>query len=225
MQPAMRKKRAEEEKRMAEVYTERSTFLTKWLWILFWLVIPSFVAESMSTFGLKSDSNTIHMVGAIMSALTSATYGAILLRISSVEEKYRPAGICTLAIVGISVLDIILNALNLPEVERFSLALAVPIIILGLYSTYKEFYAHAAVLIGIDFNLSEKWERLWKWRIRILIVTVVSFLLLFLSILLGLVLIFSCAIAALVLSILKLVYLYSTAERLSIYKKTHSNNQ
>ncbi len=223
--PAERKKQADEEKRMIEVYTERSDFLIKWFRILLILTIPYLIAYFLTRFSMEASSSArnLHMAGTLISLLTSVAYGSILLRMSSVEKRYRTAGICMLISSAIDFLNLIL-LLSDRSGTVFSV-LFVPSVIATLCATYKEYSAHSAVLNGIDSYLSEKWARLWILYICSLGGVFVSTLLMFLLIRFGFVLLIISCIAFLIEEILKLVYLHSSAEKLTIYRDNHTNNR
>ena len=227
--PAERKKQAEEEKRMIEVYTERSDFLIKWFRILLILTIPYLIAYFLTRFSVETSSSArnLHIAGSLISLLTSVVYGSILLRMSSVEKRYHTAGICVLISSAIDFLDLIFS-LSDRSGTAFSVlvyVLLVLSVITTLCATYKEYSGHSAVFNGIDSYLCEKWARLWILFICSLGGVFVSVLFMFISIGFGLFLLIISCIAVLIGGILKLVYLHSSAEKLTIYRDDHTNNR
>ena len=64
----------------------------------------------------------------------------------------------------------------------------------------------------MDAVLSEKWLKLWKWYVIVLVASFAGVLLIFLSAILGVLAMLFAAIAALVVGVLELVYLYRQAK-------------
>ena len=72
--------------------------------------------------------------------------------------------------------------------------------------------AHSAVLSGGDNELSEKWEVLWKLYSGLFLGMLGCIIVMLILPILGAIAILGCAIGTVVVSILKLVYLYRTAK-------------
>ncbi len=211
---AMDRFRAPEQRRYQQQYeaskqaaiASRAKLLGKWLWVLFWLVIPASLAGLLENNTVASISRPLYQFGIYLNVATSGAYGLILVKLHSVEPKYRTAGICLLISAGIQLLSALIGNLG------SSLLLLLPGVILGLVSTYQEYTAHSLVLVGLDNELSAKWERLWKWQIGLLGALLGCVLLLIISPLLGVLVMIAAAIGIIVVSIVKLVYLYKTAK-------------
>lgn len=178
---------------------EKGTVMTKWLWVLFWLFVPSTIASILMEW-----VPPLQTVGVVVSLLCSIVYGVVLLQLASQEQSYRTAGILTLivALVNIPVLFIRNDIVAGMIVAIFA--------VVDLISCYYEFNAHANVLEGVDNLLSEQWRKLWKWMLGATIAMVVGAVLVIIVI--GVLVALAAAIAILVISILKLVYLYRTAQ-------------
>ena len=71
---------------------------------------------------------------------------------------------------------------------------------------------HSEVLSGDDNELSEKLEVLWKWYIGLFLGMFRCIIVMLIISILGAIAILGCAIGTIVVSILKLVYLYRTAK-------------
>ena len=93
-----------------------------------------------------------------------------------------------------------------------ALLILLPMMAVSLYSTYQEYQAHAEVLDGLDDELAENWRKLWKWEVGFLIGIVGCLLLVIISAVLGLMALIVVVIGLVVVSILKLVYLYRMAK-------------
>lgn len=177
----------------------KGTYMAKWLWMLFWIFIPNAIAGVIEL--LIPDWQ---MFGQLLAVTCTVGYGVLLLKLAGEEEKYRIAGVLNLALALFNVgVTFVLRGGGGVMMSGMVAVLAMP-------GYYYEFNAHADVLEGADNELSEKWRKLWKWM-RDATITMVIGLILTL-ILIGVLLVLAGAIAILVISILKLVYLYRTAQ-------------
>ena len=224
--PEYRMKKMEDEAFRQEAVARRAPVLGKWLWILFWLVIPSTVASFLSNDTISGLIPKLRMPGLILGAATAVAYGVILLILTSQEERYKTAGICSLICAGIEMFLAIVSQGK--ENAAWMLLFSVPAVVVELVSTFYEFSAHCTVLTGVNHLLADKWMKLWKWNIGALGAMIGSPLLMLLIPILGellgvLVMIFGC-VALVVVSILRLVYLYQTADAFRTYTKHRVSN-
>ena len=97
------------------------------------------------------------------------------------------------------------------ELTGFWLVILIPAAIVALVGEYYEFTAHAAVLVGFDDILSDKWTMLWKWYVGFMVGLIASMVVLLVLPLLGLIAFAVSGIGLFVVGIVKLVYLYRTA--------------
>lgn len=190
---------------------EKAPFLGKWLWILFWLVIPQSLA-SLLTSDLFAGQPVLSSLGQIMQLTYLLGCGLVLLKLSSQISRYRTAGICFL--VG----GMINAAFSIIPVPAAGSALAVwgsLIIVAGgiflMVGEYHEYMGHSELLEGVDWELSDKWRKLWKWYIGCFIALLSSIVVITFSPFLGLLVTLAAIIGLLVVLIRKLVYLYRTA--------------
>lgn len=194
----------------------RSVVLRKWLWILFWLIIPSSIASIMTNDTIINWFPSLFLPGQILSALCFAAYGCILLKLRSEDPHYQTAGICTLVAGAAAIL---LFAVTIgAETLSWTLVISLPAMVLGIVSEYYEYMAHSAVLSGVDNVLSDKWNQLWKWYIGTYGSILGSVVLVLIIPILGALLMIAASIVAIVVSIMKLVYLYRTAKLFREYE-------
>ena len=208
--PDYRIKKIEAEAMRKAAIAERAPVLGKWLWIIFWLVIPSSIGSIMSHETTAKILPGLLMPGQIINAICSLTYGAILLKLGSEEDRYRTAGICALIAGASSALAAIINGGS--DGATWILIFTIPAAIVAIVGEYNEYMAHSAVLSGVDNELSEKWEVLWKWYIGLFAGIFGSILLMLIIPVLGAIAVIGTTIGTVVVSILKLVYLYRTAK-------------
>ena len=204
----IRKIEAEEQRKAA--IAKRAPVLGKWLWIIFWLVIPSSIGSIMAHETTAKILPGLFMPGQIINAICSLIYGAILLKLGSEEDRYRTAGICTLIAGASSALAAIINGGS--DGATWILIFTIPAAIVAIVGEYNEYMAHSAVLSGVDNELSENWEVLWKWYIGLFAGIFGSILLMLIIPVLGAIAVIGATIGTVVVSILKLVYLYRTAK-------------
>jgi len=204
----IRKIEAEEMRKAA--IAKRAPVLGKWLWIAFWLIIPSTIGSLMANDTVAEVFPGLFLPGQIINAVCSLTYGAILLKLGSVDEDYRAAGICALIAGGVGAVTAIYNGPG--EAAGWTLIFTLPAAVVALVGEYKEFMAHSMVLAGVDNELSEKWENLWKWNIGLTLGIFGCILVVVILPILALLAMVGVAIGILVVGILKLVYLYRTAK-------------
>lgn len=184
--------------------------LGKWVWVLFWLVIPCTVAGLLANENFLSWAPGVYVAGKILQAVCAAVYGWILLKLTPADSAYRTAGICNL----VTTVPYLLMAF-LPDGEGSSLwtmLFTLPAVVIYLVAEYQECMAHSDVLTYADSILSQKWEQLWKWRIGTYVGLLGSVVLSWIIPLLGLLLMLASMIGLLVVSVLKYVYLYRTAK-------------
>ena len=221
--PDYRIRKIESEKMRKAAIAKRAPVLGKWLWIIFWLVIPSSIGSIMSHETTAKILPGLVMPGQIINAICSVTYGAILLKLGSEEDRYRTAGICALIAGGVSAVVAIITVAA--EEATWTLLFTLPAAVVAMVGEYNEYMAHSAVLSGVDNELSEKWELLWKWYIGLFLGMLGCILLMLIAPVLGAIVILGCAIGTVVVGILKLVYLYRTAKIFREYPVTQYTEQ
>lgn len=215
---ARRQKEHEAEMARLEAAAHRAPILAKWLSPLFWLVIPSTVASILTQESLTSALPAALLPGQILAALCALAYGVILLQLTPANSRYRVSGWCyiaaevfTLAAHTISALDSTSVWIILPSIVGIAA---------NYVGIYQEFMAHSDALDGVDAILSDQWKNLWKWNVRTLYVLLAGCVLLYtLPVrIIALILLIAGAVMGVVVSILKLVYLYKTWARFRDYR-------
>ena len=191
--------------------------LGKWLGILFWMVIPSIAGAVLSNQAVTAWLPFLYLPGRIISMVTLCAYGYILLKLSSESSRYRMAAICCLASVAVDA-----GSSLIPE--GFSMAslvglLTFPVLILAFYGEYSEYMGHSEILRALDDGMALKWKRLWRWCLYSLGVMTGSILLVMFSPALGITALLVGLIGTLIVSVMKLTYLYRTAKIFREYAK------
>ena len=201
---------------MTETYCSknRAQVLGKWLWILFWLFVPSLIASIMGNEKISETAPEIYLIGQILSAVCSIAYGLVLLKASSEEDRYHTAGICMLVSAAVGFLSIIVFGGG--EIPTWMLLFSLPAAIVSLIGEYNEYCGHSAVLEDVDREFSAKWTSLWKWNIC-MIGVIGGSILAMIAPGLGLILMLCGSVGAVIVHILKLTYLYRTAKMFRDY--------
>lgn len=177
----------------------KGTYMAKWLWMLFWIFIPSAIGGVIAYL-----FPAWQMFGLLLAVACTLVYGVLLLKLADEEEKYRTAGVLNLAVALFNVGAIFAQR------GGGGVLMSGMVAVLAMPGYYYEFNAHADVLEGADNELSEKWRKLWKWKLNATIAMVLGLILTL--ILIGVLLVLVAAIAMVVISVTHLVYLYRTAK-------------
>lgn len=207
--PARRIRAREAEAAKRAEIARTAPFFGKWLWLLFWLIVPGTVASLLEN-NLTAGLPGLYFTGLVLSFLVNTAYGVILLKLSAENRRYRTAGICCL----IGAIAAGLAALLSPggESSGWTLVITLPAAVVGFVGEYQEYQGHAEILLPVDPLLSGKWELLWKWYIGAFGAMIGSILVVLIIPILGALVLIAAAIAVVVVSIMKLVYLYRTAK-------------
>ncbi|MBQ8238313.1 MAG: DUF3795 domain-containing protein [Oscillospiraceae bacterium] len=208
--PEYRIRRIEAEEQRKAAIAGRAPVLGKWLWILFWLIIPNEIAGLMTHEMAVEMVPALYIPGMILDVTVLTVYGVILLKLASEEERYRTAGICSLIANAASILIAVVSGGG--ETPTWTLLISLPASAASFFGVYNECMAHSAVLTGVDNLLAEKWEKLWKWYIGLLCAMIGGIVVMLILPLLGVIAMLVSVIGTAVVGIVKLVYLYRTAQ-------------
>lgn len=209
--PEYRRRRQDAQLQQQEALARRAPTLGKGLWLLFWLVIPATIASLISgdTFGRLYPG--LYDLGKIMGIICPAVYGFILLNLGQEEDEYRTAGIFTLISAGLNLILTIIPVTMENLVWLFLLPF--PAIAVEGIGEYREYGAHSNALADFDRELSGKWLVLRKWFLGVYLGVVGGLILMMArSADLGAMVMLVSSIGLLVVSIMKLIYLYRTAK-------------
>ena len=212
--PEYRSRRNQLEEEKAEAVSESAHFLGKWLWILFWMIVPNTVSAIMTNDATSQLLPGLYLPGQILGIVCTCVYGGILLKLSSNEVQYRTAGICSIAT---SVVNLILTLVFPDSASAWVLLISLPAAIIALVGEYNEFSAHSSVISNLDTDLSQKWTTLWKWYIGSFAVSIASIVFALIIPVLGALAALVSSFGLLIISILKIVYLYRTAQTFRAY--------
>lgn len=216
-QPELRKTMTQKtEQQKKERLAERAAVLSKWLWVLFWMQIGSYLLAAVEMLPIFRNGS-----GQILNTAYEVVYGIILYRLFSLEARYRTAGICRIAAALLAVLLLLPNLTG----SNWSLLISLPSAVLSLVGIYQELHGHADALAEINPVQSAEWKTLYKWYLICLLGSVGSLLLaLLLPIFVVVAAIASvvCVIGILIVDIVKIVYLHRSVK---IFRECASASQ
>ena len=143
---------------------ENARQLRLWLQVLAVLAVPrgialllSFPIEALLPGGAQvMPSYFFALKTKLLVAAFHVLYGAVLLLLSCLQEKYRPAGLCILLSGAATAVQPFLDG-------KMALALLAIYLLLCFAGEYWECAAHADTALGIDNTLAENWGHIWKW--------------------------------------------------------------
>lgn len=207
--PEYRLKAIEAEWIRAAALAKRAPIFGRWLWALFWLIVPNAVAVFAATIGTKASIPALSIFGQVLNAICTLASGAILIRLSFEEERYRTAGICVLLSSAIGAVQYIPG---ISGILAWILLLSIASGVISIYGISKEVAAHSAVVVDLDSRLAEKWPKLFKAYILMSLTLLCGILFALISPFLGGLFGLVSALGLIVVSGLKLVYLYKTAK-------------
>lgn len=196
-----------------QMQTERKpgvnvALLAKWMRILFWLIIISTAANLLTSENVTNAAPPLESAGQILNIAANVAYGVVLLKIASESMNYRNSAICRFITVAVAIAVI-------PISDNTEFFIAIPVVILSIVmdmvGEYYEFMGHAEVLRGADRTLSYKWLTLWKWYIGTFLGMIGGTVLAVMIPLIGLIVVLASTVGTLVISIVKIVYIYKTA--------------
>ena len=206
--PEYRLKAIEAEWIRAAALAKRAPIFGRWLWALFWLIVPNAVAVFAATIGTKASIPALSIFGQVLNAICTLASGAILIRLSFEEERYRTAGICVLLS---SVIGAVQYIPGISGILAWILLLSIASGVISIYGISKEVAAHSAVVVDLDSELAEKWSKFFVRFLQLSAATVGSALLMLIFPSIGALCTIAVSIGLLVIGALKLVYLYRTA--------------
>ena len=209
-----RMSRYSDEKYERELLLVQVPLMAHWLKILFWLIIPSTLSSLMTYDAVVELFPFLYGPGLVLNALSKVCYGYILMRLASECSEYRTAGICLL-IAG--AVDFLITS-SLPVGNHWSLLLTVLTSFIAFVGEYNEMSAHDFMLIKVDFAQSEKWTKLRKWYTTIFMISMFSLLLTMIIPMVGAILALIASAAMIVITVLKLLCLYRSADIFKNFK-------
>lgn len=206
--PKQRIERIQEEKEKQALIARRAPFLGKWIWILFWLIVPQVILNFMTGDTMVALIPALEKPGEIGQILCAVIRVLILFVLSKEQMYYAFAAALGLASSAVSILEFVFGM----EDIYVLIMLAVLQLVIVLVSEYYEYKAHADVVLIADGVISGQWDTYWNWNLYSCIGLIVGIVFLSLIPFIGALLTLASAIGILVAGFKKLVCLYRTAQ-------------
>ncbi len=169
---------------------------------MFWALILSIVGAFV--IGLALGDGASDKASSVLGVVCTVIQIICLLSMGKVSRRFTTAGILGIISIVAEVAGIfILGAVP-------ALVISLVNLIVELVMMYSMMKGYSETLKGINDVRSRKWNSLWKWYIGIIIAEIISVVLVFVSPIIGALLVSAVAIAALVISIVLLVALGKT---------------
>lgn len=197
------KVKAEKEKvAMKPVYA----FYGKWIWYLFILIVPNIIG---AIFSAVDSAPILVTVGGLITSAVSIAYVVFLIILGKQNNDYKIAGYVQIPSFVFNLIGTFMFMGS--ETPIWWNAIECAAALLAVYGLYLEIKTHAAITAPVDSVLSEKWTKILKWAI-ICFAIFAAYPLIALVPVLGVIVLVAAAIGVIVISILKLIYLYQTAK-------------
>ena len=180
-------------------------FYAKWFGCLFWLSILGILIGILFSDKLLGRIAVLNWAGQILSVLLSLGNYAVLFVLSRQYSRYRTAAVFFLFAEVLNIIFIAAGG------AWWGFLFAIAAAVLSLTGLYHEYYSHAEVAASVNFALSQKWRRLFKWTIGSFCVILASILAMLVFTFLGFLTALVSLLFLAVLDIFEIVYLSRTA--------------
>ena len=211
----IRQQKQERERAKREKLEKQMPLLAKCLTVIFWVSLAVNIPAVMSNEFTVSLPG-LYRTGQILSIVLSLAITGVYFSLRKVNDRYQKAAIY----LGISLLaDFVLNWITGGESRTWTLLVSIPAAVLSFAGKFQLYNAHSEVLVPVDYELSEKWMKLWKWYIRLFVAIIAGLLLVVILPVLGLLAVVAAAIGTIVVAIMELTYLYRMMDRFRNYAK------
>lgn len=204
------KKQKDEAARQMRMY-ERSVMMGKYLWVLFWLVIVSTVVGLFLNDNAVAQNPALAVPAVITQLVFSVSYALVLFKMRNVSECYYYAGISGFVTAALTLVASLLGT------SGWGIFLSLIAVIPAFICEYQEYMAHADATQEMDPDMARKWRILWYWNLGCLCATIGGTLLTLIGLYIAALIVPLAAIGALVVCIIKIVFLYSTAKSFREY--------
>lgn len=184
--------------------------LSKWLMVLFVLYLCNVVVNIVFYPFTMENAPTMYFIGLGINTIIVLIAGYAYNRLGDENKKYENiAWVCWASAFGGVV--VLLGAIYAPYLVALWGLIGLVLGVLSLLAVFWEMRAHSEVLEGIDNRMAEKWDTLRKWTFGLMIASIVTVLLAFISVL-GAILLLASLVGELVVEIMALIYRYQTAK-------------
>ncbi|MBQ8187370.1 MAG: DUF3795 domain-containing protein [Clostridia bacterium] len=207
--PARRREAEEEARQKRERLTENAKICGKWMRMMFWLMIvliPVGLAEDVT-----GSFPAVHLIVEGIIAACNLLTAFCLWKMQKAEKRYRTAALLHGGGILLDSIAAVVFDVIFPDAAVLRLILTVPAAVMLIAAAYQTYTAHSWVTAEADRELSDNWERLWKWEIITIAGVLCSPVLAFFG-LLGILAVFAVLVFTVIVDVLAIVYLWRSAE-------------
>lgn len=151
---------------LRDVLRGRAMVLGKWLWVYFWLMIASSVPGIIAVVEEMTMTGTI--IGTVIGWIISAVMVYAMFQLGTQQERLRTCAILNAVALAAQIILYFVDSEVLNDLWN------IPSFIMGLVVSYQLMHGCGDALAGVDNEQSNKWYRLWKWYVSLLIGGVVG---------------------------------------------------
>ncbi len=211
--PQLRAKREQEEKERVKARKRRAQFLKKWLWVIFLLLIPRFIAAIFADEVFGSLFPVMRYIGEVVLIICSVAKGLIYLRLTPFDRHMKEAGLYYIGIAGVELFLLLLTGGRVADVVKILTLL--PAMALELFCLYHECYGNSGIIYEFDSDLSDNWIKLWRSFGLAIVAGLLSIpaLLIFRS--LGVIVLLVSGLGTIVCGVWRLILQYKSAKAVS----------
>lgn len=186
----------------------RLPFLSKGLWLLFWLHLLGILGLS----SLFAPGSLVYVLVRLLELALELLTVLVLLRLSREERAYRWAGMaCGFCFAH----DFLVLLLSFGGVPVWASATGMLVALADLFAVFFEMTGHAAVTAEVEPDLSAGWRKLRLWYLIVMTVVQLTNYLGFLMMELAATVAGCAAVVLVVILISRMVTLYKTAKTFS----------
>ena len=190
--------------------------LGNWLMVLFWLVIVTNIAGLILNDDMVTLMPQLKIPAAVFSVLVRVFYGLILLKLTPVSDHYRVSGISMLVCAAILLLNPLIGT------SGWSVVMDLIAVVPSFITEFQEYMGHSDATEELDPDMAGKWRNLWYWYFGCQCAIVVGTLLTLIKLFIAALVVFAAAIGVIVIAVMKIIYLYSTAKAFREYSESCS---
>lgn len=145
---------------------ERAKAFGKWMWLYFLLMIQSIIPGIIAVVEEQFQTGTI--IGTLLGWIYAAAMLYAMFQLGRVQDRLRTCAILNAVALAAQIILYFVNSEMLTDLWD------IPSFIMGLVVSYQLMHGCGDALAGVDNEQSNKWYRLWKWYVGLLIGGVVG---------------------------------------------------
>lgn len=140
---------------------EKAPVIGKWMTFYFWMIFVNLIPSTIAVVEEMNHSGTI--IGVMLGWVCAAVMIFAQFQMGRYQDRLKLcAGLNTVLLVGGIVVELVGS-------EPLSELWGIPSVIISLVVLYQFMHGCGDLLVGVDNEQSDKWYRLWKWYIWLMV--------------------------------------------------------